>query len=235
MDCSTPGFPILHSLPEFAQTYVHWVSDAIQPSHPLSPPSPPAFNLSQHQGLFQWAGSWHQQAKVLELQLQHQSFQWIFTVVYTKKEKKKKKTNHYILTNKVLLLSHPAPLSGCLSLFLFLLLGESLLLGRWLEMFSIRLFWRGDGSLDLTPSMFTRQHSSLPQVGGGLRCYVGHKGGNWEAHPPKEHSEDMSAFTPCLVHSLHSNSGSWRKGEELKEVTVCRNSFCWRRVGAFRA
>ena len=90
MDCSTPGFPILHSLPEFAQTYVHWVSDAIQPSHPLSPPSPPAFNLSQHQGLFQWAGSWHQQAKVLELRLQHPSFQWIFTVVYTKKEKKKR-------------------------------------------------------------------------------------------------------------------------------------------------
>ena len=52
MDCSTPGFPVLHYLLEFTQTYVHWVSDAIQPSHPLSPPSPPAFNLSQHQGLF---------------------------------------------------------------------------------------------------------------------------------------------------------------------------------------
>ena len=53
MDCCTPGFPVLHHLPEFAQTHVHWVSDAIQPSHPLSSPSPPAFNLSQHQGLFQ--------------------------------------------------------------------------------------------------------------------------------------------------------------------------------------
>ena len=78
MDCSTPGFPVLHHLPEFAQTYVHWVSDAIQPSHPLSSPSPPAFNLSQHQGLFKWVGSSHQMAKALELQLQHQSFQWIF-------------------------------------------------------------------------------------------------------------------------------------------------------------
>ena len=57
---------------------IHWVSDAIQPSHPLSSPSPPAFNLSQHQGLFQWVSSSHQVAKVLEFQLQHQSFQWIF-------------------------------------------------------------------------------------------------------------------------------------------------------------
>ena len=80
MDCSTPGFPVHHQLPELAQTHVHWVSDAIQPSHPLSSPSPPAFNLSQPQGLFQWVSSLHQVAKVLELQLQlqHQSFQWIF-------------------------------------------------------------------------------------------------------------------------------------------------------------
>ena len=76
MDCSTPGFPGLHCIPEFAQTHV---SDAIQPSHPLSPPSP-AFSLSQHQGLFQWVGPSHQVARVLELQLQHQSFQWIFRV-----------------------------------------------------------------------------------------------------------------------------------------------------------
>ena len=77
-DFSKSGFPVLHHLPEFAQTNVHWVSDAIQPSHSLSPPSLPAFNLSQHQGLFQWISSSHQVAKVLELQLQHQSFQWIF-------------------------------------------------------------------------------------------------------------------------------------------------------------
>ena len=76
--CSMPGSPVHHHLPELAQTHVHWVGDAIQPSHPLSSPSPPAFNLSQHQGLFQWISSLHQVAKVLELQLQHQSFQWIF-------------------------------------------------------------------------------------------------------------------------------------------------------------
>ena len=76
MDCSTPGFSVHYQLPELAQT--HWVSDAIQPSHPLTSPSPPASNLSQHQGLFQWVSSFHQVAKVLEFQLQHQSFQWIF-------------------------------------------------------------------------------------------------------------------------------------------------------------
>ena len=78
MDCSTPGFPVLHYLPELAQTHVHWVGDAIQPSHPLLSPSPSALNLSQHQGLFQWVSSSHQVAEVLELQLQHQSFQWLF-------------------------------------------------------------------------------------------------------------------------------------------------------------
>ena len=66
---STPGLPVPHRLPELAQTHLHWVNDAIQPSHPLSSPSPPALNLSQHQGLFQWVGSSHQVAKVLELQL----------------------------------------------------------------------------------------------------------------------------------------------------------------------
>ena len=77
-DCSTPGFPEPQYFPEFAHTYVHWLDDAIWPSHPLSSPSPPAFNLSQHQGLLWWAGCSHQMAKVLELQ--HQSFQWIFRV-----------------------------------------------------------------------------------------------------------------------------------------------------------
>ena len=78
MECSTPGLPVHHQLPEFTQTLVHWVSDAIQPSHPLSSPSPPTFNFSQHQGLFKWVSSLHQVVKVLEFQLQHQSFQWIF-------------------------------------------------------------------------------------------------------------------------------------------------------------
>jgi len=73
MDCSTPGLPVHHKLLEFTQTHVHWVSDAIQPSHPLSSHSPSVFNLSQHQGLSKWVSSLHQVAKVLELQLQHQS------------------------------------------------------------------------------------------------------------------------------------------------------------------
>ena len=77
MDGSRPGLPVYHQLPEFTQTHVHWVSDAIQQSHPLSSPSP-VFNLSQHQGLFKWVSSSHQVAKVLEFQLQHQSFQWTF-------------------------------------------------------------------------------------------------------------------------------------------------------------
>jgi len=69
MDCSTPGLPIPHCLLEFPQAHVHWVSDAFQPSHPLLPPSPPAFNLSQHQSLFQWVNSSHEVAEVLEFQL----------------------------------------------------------------------------------------------------------------------------------------------------------------------
>ena len=76
MDCSRPGLLDYHQLPEFTQTHAHWVSDATQPFHPLLSPSP-AFNLSQHHGLFRWVTSLHQVAKVLEFQLQHQSFQWI--------------------------------------------------------------------------------------------------------------------------------------------------------------
>ena len=75
MDYSTPGFPVHHQLSELAQTHVHRVGDAIQPSHPLLSLSPPAFNLSQHQVLFQEVSFSHQVAKVLELQLQHHSFQ----------------------------------------------------------------------------------------------------------------------------------------------------------------
>ena len=74
MDRSMPGLPVHQQLPEFTQTHVHWVGDTIQPYHLLSSPSPPAFNLSQHQGLFKWVSSSHQVAKVLEFQLQHQSF-----------------------------------------------------------------------------------------------------------------------------------------------------------------
>ena len=77
MGCSTPGFPVHPQLLELIQIHVHWVSDSIQPSHLLSSPSS-TFNLSQHQGLFQWISSSHQVTKVLGFQLQHQSFQWIF-------------------------------------------------------------------------------------------------------------------------------------------------------------
>ena len=76
MDCSTPGLPVHHQFSELAETHVHRVGDAIQPSHPLLSPSPLAFNLSQHQGLLQWVSSSLQVAKILEFQ--HQSFQWIF-------------------------------------------------------------------------------------------------------------------------------------------------------------
>ena len=76
LNCSMPGLPVHHQLPESTQTHVHWVGDAIQPSHPLSSSSPPALNLSQHQSLCKWVSSLHQVDKVLEFQLQHQNFQW---------------------------------------------------------------------------------------------------------------------------------------------------------------
>ena len=76
MNCRIPGLPVHHQLLEFTQTHAHQVGDAIQPSPPLSSPSPPAPNPSQHQGLFQWVNSSYEVAKVLEFRLQHQSFQW---------------------------------------------------------------------------------------------------------------------------------------------------------------
>ena len=80
MDCTTPDLPVHHQIPKL--THVLWVSDVIQSSHPLSSPSPPTFNLSQHQGFLKWVSSSHQVAKVLEFQLQHQSFQWRFRNVF---------------------------------------------------------------------------------------------------------------------------------------------------------
>ena len=80
MDCSTPGFPVLHYLLELAQTHVHWVGDAILASHPLSTPSSPALSLSQHQGLFQWVGSLHQVAKVLRVSASASVLSRIFRV-----------------------------------------------------------------------------------------------------------------------------------------------------------
>ena len=75
MNRSTPGLPVYHQLPESTQTHVQWMGDAIQPSHPLMSPSPPAHKLSQYQGLFKWVSPLHQVTKVLEFQIQHQSFQ----------------------------------------------------------------------------------------------------------------------------------------------------------------
>ena len=80
MDCSMSGLPVPHHLPESAQVHTHCISDAIQPGHPLIPSSLSALNLSQYQGLFQWVVCSHQMTKLLELQLQHQFFQWIFKV-----------------------------------------------------------------------------------------------------------------------------------------------------------
>ena len=74
MGCNMSGFPVRPQIPQLTQMHVHWVGGSIQPSHPLSSPSPPTFNLSQHQGLFRWVSSLHQVAKVLEFHLQHQSF-----------------------------------------------------------------------------------------------------------------------------------------------------------------
>ena len=84
VDSSTSGFPFLHQLSELAQIHVHRVGDTIPPPHPLLSTFSFALNLSQHQSLFQWVGSSHQVAKVLELQLQHESFQWIFRVDFLK-------------------------------------------------------------------------------------------------------------------------------------------------------
>ena len=86
MNRSTLDLPVHHQLPEFTQTHVHRVGDSIQPSHPLSSPSPPAPNPSQHQSLFQWVNSLHQVAKVLEFQPQHQSFQWTLRTVLLQNE-----------------------------------------------------------------------------------------------------------------------------------------------------
>ena len=80
MEYSTPGFPAPHHLTEFAQVHVHCICDAIQPSHPLTPSSPSVLSLSQLQGLFQWVSYSYQMTKILELHLQHQSFQWIISL-----------------------------------------------------------------------------------------------------------------------------------------------------------
>ena len=137
MDCKTPGFPVHHQLLELAQTHVYRVGDAIQPSHPLSSPSLPAFNLSQHQGLFRWVSSLHQVAKLLEFQLRHQSFQWIFRVDFLR-------TDSFDLfavqgTHKSLLQHHSSKASilRCSAFFIvqfshpYMTTGKTIALTRW--------------------------------------------------------------------------------------------------------
>ena len=104
MNHSTPGLPVRHQLPEF--THVHWVGDAIQPSHPQSPPSPPAPNPSQHQSLFQWVSSSHEVAKVLKFQLQHHSFQRNPRVGLAKTIEKSKTTIACLIFFKFISFSH---------------------------------------------------------------------------------------------------------------------------------
>ena len=139
MDCIVPDFPVFPYLLEFAQTHAHWVGDAIKPSHPLLPPSPPGFCLSQHQGLFQWVSSSHQMAKLLELHLQHQSFQWIYfqdwfplgltgLVSLLSKGLSRVSLQHHIL--KASILRHSAFLMTQLS-HPYLTAGKTIALTRW--------------------------------------------------------------------------------------------------------
>ena len=121
MDCSTPGIPVPHHLPQFAQTHVCWTDDAIQPSHPLPSPSPLTLNLSQNQGLSQWVHSLHLVAKVLELQFPHQSFQWLYRVDFLSKWLVWSLVVHGILKSLL-----PAPQFGSISsLALSLLYGPT--------------------------------------------------------------------------------------------------------------
>ena len=101
MNHNTPGLPVYHQCPEFTQAHVHLVGDAIQPSHPLSSPSPPAPNSSQHQGFFHWVKSLHEVAKVVEFQLQHHSFQRTPRGrQYLENQGNIKKTNHRITNHR---------------------------------------------------------------------------------------------------------------------------------------
>ena len=137
MNHGMPGFSVHHQLPEFTQTHVHWVGDAIQPSHPLSSPSPPALNLSRHGGLFKWVSSFHQVAKIFEFQLQHQysneysgliSFRMDWSDLLAVQGTLKSLLQHHSLKTSVL---------GCLAFFIVQLLNpymtirKTIALTRW--------------------------------------------------------------------------------------------------------
>ena len=114
-DCSPPGFSVLHCLLEFVQIHIHWVGDAIHLI--LSSPSPPALSLSQHHGLFQWVGSSHQAAKVLKLQIQHQSLQWIFRVDFLLDSLVRKAQLSFYTWNARFLGKDKSPVEGLALLF----------------------------------------------------------------------------------------------------------------------
>ena len=143
MDCNTPGLPAHHQLPEFIHTHIHWVSDAIEPSRPLSSPSPPALSLSQDQSLFQWVSSLHQVGKVLEFQLQHQLkfFQQLCNTWFE--------------------------IRNCNASSIFLLLSAfsksfRSLGSKWSPRLSIKLFQNPQGFLlPLSPSTFNNHHHLL--------------------------------------------------------------------------
>ena len=137
MNRSTPGLPVHHKLPELTQTHVHWVGDAIQPSHPLLSSSPPAPYPSQHQGLFQWVNASHEVAKDLEFQPQHQSFQWMPGLIYFRmdwldllavQEALKSPLQHH--RSKVSMLWHSAFFTVQLS-HPYMTTGKTLALTRW--------------------------------------------------------------------------------------------------------
>ena len=138
MDCSMPGFPVHHQLPELAQTHVHQVRDAIQSSHSLSSHFYPAFNLSQHQGLFQCISSLHQVAKVLELQFQHQSFQWIFGLISFRNDWFDLLEVQGTLRSLLQHHSSKAPILWCSDFFMvqlshpYMTTGETIALTRWI-------------------------------------------------------------------------------------------------------
>ena len=147
MNCSTPGLPVHHQLPEFTQTHVHWVSDAIQPSHPLSSPSPPAPNPSKHQGLFKWVSSLHQVAKGLEFQLQHHpynehpgliSFRMDWLDLLAVQGTLKSLLQHH--SSKASILWHSAFFTVQLS-HPYVTTGKTIALTRWPRLWSVWLDW----------------------------------------------------------------------------------------------
>ena len=140
MDYSMPGFPVHCQFLELALTHAHQVGDAIQPSYPLSFPSPPAFNLSQHQSIFQWVNSLHQMIKVLEFQLQHQSFQWIFRTHFLNIQEIDWLDLLAVQGNLKSLLQHhssKASILGCSAFFMvqlshsYMTTGKNIALTRW--------------------------------------------------------------------------------------------------------